>query len=69
MKREKKEISPYLLQSGYVMESCPLPWKFQGEKEKSEGEKEDGQRREKEEEEKGRENEGNCPLENMKNFQ
>ena len=34
------------------MVSCQMPWKFQGEKEKSEGEKEDGQRREKEEERK-----------------
>jgi hypothetical protein len=66
MKREKKEISPYLLQSGYVMESCPMPWKCQGEKEKCEGRYEDGQRKKKGEEEKGRENEGNCPFEDMR---
>jgi hypothetical protein len=46
-----------------------MPWKFQGEKEKSEGEKEDGQQKKEGEEEKGRENEGNCPLEDMKNLQ
>lgn len=65
MKREKKEISPYLLQSGYVMESCHEPWKCQGEKEKCEGEKENGQRRKEGEEGKGRENEENCPGENI----
>ena len=43
MKREKEEISPYLLPTGYVMESCPKPWKSQRRKEKCEGEKEDGQ--------------------------
>ena len=46
-RRERKEISPYLLQSGYIMECCPEPWKCQGEKEKCEGRKEDGQRRKK----------------------
>ncbi len=50
MKREEKEISPYLLPTGYIMESCPMPWKCQERKGRSEGEKEDGQRREKEEE-------------------
>ena len=43
MKREEKEISPYLLPTGLVMEICPMPWKCQEEKEKCEGEKEDGQ--------------------------
>lgn len=57
------------MQSGLVMECCPEPWKCQGGKEKCEGRKEDGQRRKKGKEEKGRENEGNCPLENAKNFQ
>ena len=69
MKREKKEISPYLLPTGYVMESCPMPWKCQERKGRSEGENEDGHRKKEGEEEKGRENEGICPLENMKNFQ
>ena len=65
MKREEKEISPCLLISGLVMESCPKPWKCQERKGRSEGKKEDGQRKKKGEEEKGRENEGNCPLENI----
>ena len=65
MKREKKEISPCLLISGLVMESCPKPWKCQERKGRSEGEKEDGQRKKEGEEEKGRENEGNCPGENI----
>ena len=43
MKREEKEISPYLLPTGYIMESCPMPWKCQERKGGSEGEKEDGQ--------------------------
>jgi hypothetical protein len=46
-----------------------MPWKCQERKGRSEGEKEDGQRKKEGEEEKGRENEGNCPLENAKNFQ
>ena len=68
MKREKKEISPCLLISGLVMESCPKPWKCQERKGRSEGEKEDGQQKKEEEKrdgEKGRENEGNCPGENI----
>ena len=48
MKREKKEISPCLLISGLVMESCPMPWKCQERKGKSEGEKESGQRKKRE---------------------
>ena len=63
--RERKEISPYLLQSGYIMECCPEPWKYQRKKEKCEGEKEDGQRREKGEKERWRENERNCPFEDI----
>ena len=65
MRREKEEIAPYLLRTGYVMESCPKPWKCQRRKEKCEGEKEDGQRRKEGRKEKGRENEGNCPGENI----
>ena len=72
MKREEKEISPYLLPTGYVMESCPEPWKCQERKGRSEGEKEDGQQKKEEEKrdgEKGRENVRICPLEDMKNLQ
>ena len=65
MKREKKEISPYLLPTGYVMESCQMPWKCQEIKGRSEGEKGDGQRKKEGEEEKGRENEEICPGENI----
>ena len=69
MKREEKEISPCLLISGLVMESCPEPWKCQGEKEKCEGEKEDGQMeiegKEEEEKRKG-EDVRICPLEDMR---
>ncbi len=53
MKREEKEISPYLLPTGYIMESCPMPWKCQERKGRSEGEKEDGQRKKREEKRKG----------------
>ena len=49
MRREKEEISPYLLRTGYVMESCPKPWKCQRRKGRSEGEKEDGQQKKEEE--------------------
>ena len=68
MKREKKEISPCLLISGLVMESCPKPWKCQERKGRSEGEKEDGQRRkEGEERQKGKgEDVRICPLEDMR---
>ena len=64
-KRRKKEISPYLLQSGLVMECCPEPWKCQERKGISEGEKEDGQWKKEGEKEEGRENEEICPLENI----
>ena len=72
MKREEKEISPCLLISGLVMESCPKPWKYQERKGRSEGEKEDGQQKKEDEKrdgEKGRENVRICPLEDMKNLQ
>ena len=72
MRREKEEISPYLLRTGYVMESCPKPWKCQRRKGRSEGEKEDGQQKKEDEKrdgEKGRENVRICPLEDMKNLQ
>ena len=69
MKREEKEISPYLLESGLVMVCCPMPWKCQRRKEKCEGEKEDGQLRkegEKEEEKRKGEDVRICPLEDMR---
>ena len=69
MKREKKEISPCLLISGLVMESCPKPWKCQERKGRSEGEKEDGQLEiegEKEEEKRKGEDVRICPLEDMR---
>ena len=53
MKRDEKEISPYLLPTGYIMESCHEPWKCQERKGRSEGEKEDGQRKKREEKRKG----------------
>ena len=68
MKREEKEISPYLLPTGYIMESCPKPWKCQERKGRSEGEKEDGQRKLREK--RGRWRKGEdvriCPLEDMR---
>ena len=69
MKREKKEISPCLLISGLVMESCPKPWKCQERKGRSEGEKEDGQLEiegEKEEEKSKGEDVRFCPFEDMR---
>ena len=69
MKREEKEISPYLLPTGYIMESCPMPWKCQERKGRSEGEKEDGQLEiegEKEEEKRKGEDVRICPLEDMR---
>ena len=68
MKREEKEISPCLLLSGLVMESCPEPWKCQRRKGRSEGEKEDGQLEiegEKEEEKGKGEDVRICPGENI----
>ena len=72
MKREEKEISPYLLPTGYIMESCPMPWKCQERKGRSEGEKEDGQRKKREEKRKGEKKKGKgedvriCPFEDMR---
>jgi hypothetical protein len=45
-RKEKKEedISPYHLQSGFVVVCCPMPRKCQGRKEKCEEKTEIGQR-------------------------
>lgn len=65
MKRDEKEISLYLLPTGYIMESCPEPWKCQEEKGKAREKKRTGSREKREKKRKG-EDVRICPLEDMR---
>ena len=57
--------------TGYIMESCPMPWKCQEEKGKARERKRtgSGKRGKKRERERKGEDVRICPLEDMKNFQ